>query len=109
METLKQALTGVGILLGIVWLGVFVIALFGRIRGRSAVSFTVKDIRLLHCPQLPLPWWHWVRLLFYCSAFLLFIWGCVLILPPMFVIELPARLKARCSSEHKELHHDDVA
>jgi hypothetical protein len=110
MQTLKEALIGFCIMLGIVWLAIFVVVLLDRIRGRSVSHFFGSGrYHLPHLPQSSLPWWHWVRLLLYCSVFLLFMWGCLLMVPPMFVIELSARLRARFSGGQKEPHHDHVA
>ena len=95
MNTLKVAgITLVGMLI-LVWAAVFVVVFIDKLRGRTNPRFFGKG--RYHLPKArPLAWWkHLLLTPFYCIFILLMALVWLFLIPPMFLIELPARLKAR--------------
>lgn|SRR5258708_39693865 len=108
METPKDVFIGLAMLVGIAWPAVFVVVLLDRLRGRSVPRFFGGGRH--HFPKLPpLPWWHHlIRLPLYSVVILVLALGCILFLAPMFVVELPARLRARFTGRARGASHEDV-
>lgn len=95
MRTIVEVLIGSVTLAGIAWPTIFVAALFSRREGHmpSCCFGHWHDYMPKQSPEV---WWHHlIRLPFYC-AFILFVTLLNLILlPPILVLDLSARLRAK--------------
>jgi hypothetical protein len=86
------------VMLMLVWLAVFLLAFIDRLRGSSLSFFTGGRY---HLPRFPaVPWWqHVLRSLLYVVALLSLVFFCIAIVPPMFIVDLPRRLRDRASAK----------
>jgi hypothetical protein len=82
MQTFKDAIIGLAIMVGIGWPAVLVVFFLDRIRGRSVPRFFGGG--RYHVPKLPpLPWWQYLfRLPVYCLVVLALSVCWLVILPP---------------------------
>ena len=96
MDTLKEiGLTFVGMLV-LAWAAVFVVVFIDRLRGHSSPRFFGGSGRHHFPNRRPLAWWQHVLLSpVYLIFFTLMALLWLFFAPPMFIVELPARLKAR--------------
>ena len=80
--------------LAIAWSAGFLLVCNDRIRGASSRFFCGRHYHIPHLP--PLRWWHHaIRLPFYVVAIAGLLLFCVLILPPIFVVEVPPCLRRK--------------
>ena len=96
MEILEHVLIILAMMPAIMWPAVFVVVLIDKLRGRSMPSFFGGGGRHHFLNRRPLAWWQHVLLspvYLLGLAFIALLW--LFFAPPMFIIELPARLKAR--------------
>jgi hypothetical protein len=95
MDTLKEVGIAFVGMLGLAWAAVFVVVFIDKLRGRSVPRFL--GCGRYHVPKpRPLAWWqHLLLSPVYCLFILLMSLLWLFFFPPMFIIELPARLKAR--------------
>jgi hypothetical protein len=80
----------------LVWAAVFLLAFVDRLRGTSLRFFGGGRY---HVPRLPsLAWWqHAIRVPYYALVLLSLTFFYIAIFPPMFVVDLPRRLRERSS------------
>jgi hypothetical protein len=96
MEIIEHALIILAMIPAIAWPAVFVVVLIDKLRGRSIPSFFGGVGRHHFLNRRPLTWWQIVLLspVFLLGlAFIAILW--LVFAPPMYIIEWPARLKAR--------------
>jgi len=80
--------------LAIAWSAGFLLVCNDRIRGASSRFFCGRHYHIPHLP--PLRWCHHaIRLPLYVVAIAGLLLFCVLILPPIFVVEVPPRLRRK--------------
>jgi len=86
MEILEHILFWLAMFLGIGWSAVFICALASRQRGARPRFFSGGSRHFMN--RRPLAWWqHLIRSPLYLIFFLVFGLGCLILLPPMFVVE----------------------
>jgi hypothetical protein len=87
IEILKNVLICFVMLLGIGWTAVFICALMDKSRGRDLPSFGRGGVRHFR-ERRPLVWWqHLIRLPLYLIFIPTFALCCLILLPPMFMVE----------------------
>jgi hypothetical protein len=111
MEILEHALVIFAAMLAIVWPAVFVVVLIDKLRGTSMGSFFTGGRYHLPKNLRPLSWQqHLIRLPLYCVIVPAFAMCLLFLLPPLYVIELPGRLRARFSGRGRDKsEHENVA
>jgi hypothetical protein len=86
MEILEHILIWLAIFLGIGWSAVFICALASKQRGTMPRFFSGGSRHFTS--RRPLAWWqHLIRLPLYIIFLLVFGLCCLILLPPMFVVE----------------------
>ena len=100
MKTVLEFLVGVAMWAGIVWPAVFLGVYLERHRRRFMPRF-LGDVRCYLPKQQRVVWWRGLPRLPLSCVFMFYV-ALVnfLILPPMFIVELPARLRARAAARH---------
>jgi preprotein translocase subunit SecG len=96
MATFEHALIILALMFCVVWPSIFVVVLLDKIRGTNMGSFFGGGRYHLPKNLRPLSWQkHLIRLPLYCVIIPAFAMCCLLILPPLYVIKLGARLRIR--------------
>jgi hypothetical protein len=86
MEILENILIWLAMFLGIGWFAVFICALASKRRGTMPRFFSGGSRHFTS--RRPLAWWqHLIRSPLYLIFFLVFGLCCLILLPPMFVVE----------------------
>ena len=86
MEILEHILVGIAMILGIGWPAVFICALISRARGTMPRFFSGGSRHFMN--RKPMTWQqHLIRLPLYIIFFVVFGLCCLILLPPMFVVE----------------------
>jgi len=99
MDFLKHILLGLAGTLAIGWTAVFVVVFLDRLRGRGVPPSFFRGGRY-HLPKnlRSLSWHqHLIRLPLYCVGIPAFALCCLIILPPLYVIDLGGKFRAKCS------------
>jgi len=108
-EFFEYALLLFAVMLGIVWTAVFVVVAYDKFLGRKVPRFFGAGGYHPVTP-LPLPWWrHLIRFPLYCVGIIALPLCMLFILPPMYVVELAGRWRARFSGrDPNRCEHEDV-
>jgi len=94
METLKTLLICSAMVVGIVWVAVFICGLSDRLRGYQPPDFTEGEEYQLP-PKQSRPWWQHVLLSpFYALLIVLMVMLSILLVPPLVVLGRATKLKA---------------
>lgn len=93
METLKIVLFCSALVVGIVWIAVFICGFSDRLRGVPPPDFTEAEEEELP-PKEPRPWWQHVLLSPFYALFIVFmvVLG-IFLVPPLVVLGRVAKLK----------------
>jgi len=103
MHTMFEVLIGVGMLAVIAWPAIMLTLEFDAIRRYRVSREIIGDVRHYLPNQPRLVWWqHLVRLPLYAVFITALALVNFIILPPMLLVELPARMRAKFSA-HRQL------